>query len=266
MPRPRPSILLASLLVALGLAAPSSATAGDDDPPKPTPPPASDPAPGKDGEDGGSSDPEAEAEADRPRRVGPVVRSATEAADQLRAPGESPYDPIDWASLPPWQRTSFYGVRAKGSFFVFVVDCSGSMADDLRLYRAKQELRRCIAALRFPQRYLVIFYNDRPIPMAGGVPKSADHRGKLNTFSWINSVDALGGTDPRGAMHLALGLKPDAVFLLSDGEFPPGTEAGIAEANGGQVPVHCIDLAGGLGADQLRTIAGESGGQYALRR
>lgn len=258
MPRTRLSPAL--LLALIGWAAP--ALAGDD--PKPAPADAPKPAAEAEAEaEGGTQDPGP----DRPRRVGPVVRSSTEAADQLRDPGEDPYDPaIDWASLPPWQRTSFYGVRAKGTFFVFVVDCSGSMADDLRLYRAKRELRRCIGALRFPQRYLVIFYNDRPIPMAGGVPKSADQRGKVDTYSWLNSVDAVGGTDPRGAMNLALGLEPDAVFLLSDGEFPPGTEEGIAATNRSTTPIHCIDLAGGLGADQLRTIAGESGGQYALRR
>ncbi|QDV34277.1 vWA domain-containing protein [Tautonia plasticadhaerens] len=254
--RPAPPLIPALLIALIGWAAPALA---DD----PKPPPADEPKPGAEADDGTQGP-----GPDRPRRVvGPVVRSSTEAADLLRDPGEDPYDPaIDWASLPPWQRTSFYGVRAKGTFFVFAVDCSGSMADDLRLYRAKQELRRCIGALRFPQRYLVVFYNDRPIPMGGGVPKSADQRGKVNTYAWLESVDAIGGTDPRGAMNLALGLQPDAVFLLSDGEFPPGTEEGIAATNRSTIPIHCIDLAGGLGAEQLRTIAGDSGGQYALRR
>jgi hypothetical protein len=31
------------------------------------------------------------------------------------------------------------------------------------------------------------------------------------------------------------------------------------------VPIHCIDLAGGLGGDQLRRIAKANGGSYASR-
>ncbi|RUL83784.1 vWA domain-containing protein [Tautonia sociabilis] len=278
MPTPRPwlsppssAILPVPLVLPLLLMLPAASALADDPKPRPAPePPAPDPAveapapePAGQSQDAG----ETEAPSDRPRRVGPVVRSAEEAAALLRDPSEDPYEEaIDWRTVPPWQQTSFYGLRARGTFFVFVVDCSGSMADDLRLIRAKQELRRSIGAMRFPQRHLVIFYNDRPIPMAGGVPRSAEQRDKQATFSWLGSIDAEGGTDPRGALNLAVGLRPDAVFLLSDGEFPPGTVDGISKFNGGRVPIHCIDLAGGGGAEQLRAIATTSGGRYLLRR
>jgi hypothetical protein len=188
------------------------------------------------------------------------------AADLLRPPDADPYrDPTDWNAIPPWRQASFFGVRAQGRVFVYVVDCSGSMADDERLLRAKLELRRSLAALRFPQRYLVIFYNDRPWPMPGGIPCSADPTARSQTFTWLSLIDAEGETDPRGALGLALGLRPDAVFLLSDGAFPAGTVVAIARQNPRKVPIHCIDLAGGAAGHDLEQIAQDSGGQYASR-
>jgi hypothetical protein len=55
------------------------------------------------------------------------------------------------------------------------------------------------------------------------------------------------------------------VFLLSDGEFPDGTVEAVAAANARKIPIHCIDLAGGLAGDHLQRIARESGGRYASR-
>jgi hypothetical protein len=187
------------------------------------------------------------------------------AADLLRPPGSDPYTTIDWAALPPWKQTSFFGIRAKGQVFVYVVDCSGSMGDDFRLVRAKQEIRRSVMALRWPQRFQVIFYNDRPIPMPGGIPQPADLSSKLQMLDWFHAVDAEGKTDPREALAQAISLRPDAVFLLSDGEFPDGTVEAIAKKNSKKVPIHCIDLAGGAAGDQLKRIAADSGGHYALR-
>jgi hypothetical protein len=198
-----------------------------------------------------------------------AAAQATSKATQefLRPPGTSRYDPgtIDGREVPPWRQTSFFGVRAQGQVFIYVVDCSGSMLDDDRLIRAKAELRRSIERLQFPQRFYVIFYNDRPIPMLGDLPRPADLGAKGQLNHWLRLIQPDGGTDPRSAMAMALGLQPDAVFLLSDGEFPGGTDLAIARKNSKKVPIHCIDLSGGLAGDQLVKIARDSGGQYASR-
>lgn len=60
-------------------------------------------------------------------------------------------------------------------------------------------------------------------------------------------------------------MRPDAVFLLSDGAFPAGTVESVARINSKKVPIHCIDLANGAAGDGLRKIAADSGGQYAAR-
>jgi hypothetical protein len=66
-------------------------------------------------------------------------------------------------------------------------------------------------------------------------------------------------------MALARAMRPDAVFLLSDGAFPEGTVESIARLNPNKVPIHCVDLANGAAGEGLRQIAGESGGQYVTR-
>ena len=128
------------------------------------------------------------------------------AAEFLRAARRDRYDPdaIDWRDVPPWRQTSFFGIRARGQFFVYVVDCSGSMIDEDRLVRAKDELRRSVLSLQQPQRFKVIFYNDQPVPMPGDLPRSADLTSKNQLLAWLRLIEPDGETDPRGAMALAL--------------------------------------------------------------
>jgi len=187
--------------------------------------------------------------------------------DLVRPPGSSRYEPNapDWREIPPWRQTSFFGIRAEGQLFIYVVDCSGSMLDDDRLVRAKRELRRSVTNLQLPQRFQIIFYNDRPVPIMGELPRSADLTAKTQMNQWLRLIEPDGGTDPRGALGMALAVRPDAIFLLSDGEFPDGTVEAIAKKNPRKVPIHCVDLSGGEAGDQLQRIARESGGQYASR-
>jgi hypothetical protein len=185
----------------------------------------------------------------------------------LRPPGTNRYDPEsnDWREVPPWRQASFFGIRARGQCFVYVIDCSGSMFDEDRLDRAKDEVRRSVMRLREPQRFKVIFYNDEPIAMPGELGRSADVASKSQLLAWMRLIEPDGGTDPRSALALALALRPDAVFLLSDGEYPAGTVEAIAQRNPRKVPIHCVDLSGGAAGDQLQRIARDSGGQYASR-
>jgi hypothetical protein len=201
------------------------------------------------------------------------VLSAEESA--RRARGSSPFiggpaagrygEAVPWTEVPAWRRASFYGVRSVAQTVVFVVDCSGSMGESGRLERAKIELRRAVNALQFPQRFTVIFYDDEPIPMPGGALKSAETITKDQFVAWLRLIDADGGTDPRAAMGMAIGLHPDAIYLLSDGAFPDGAVEAVSARNRRKVPIHCIDLSGGAAGDHLRRIAADSGGQYAAR-
>ncbi len=172
----------------------------------------------------------------------------------------------DWREIPPWRQTSFFGLRAPGRFFVYVIDCSESMIDEDRFARATIEVRRSVLALQAPQQFEVIFYNHESIPMPGGPqPRPADTQNKSQLLSWLRLIEPDGGTNPRTSIKQALMLRPDAVFLLSDGAFPDGTAASVARFNAHKVPIHCVDLSGGEGGEHLRRIAKDSGGQYASR-
>lgn len=204
-----------------------------------------------------------------PRVRTPEEVEARKKSPFLRPPGsenDSHYDPEDLRDLPPWSHASFFGISARGRFFVYVLDQSGSMIDDERMTRATNELRRSVNALHPPQRFEVFFYNDVATTMPGGpTPREADQRSKDQLRNWLQLIDPDGGTSPKRAVLQALGMRPDAVFLLSDGDFPDGTVEAVAAANARKVPIHCVDLAGGLAGDALQRIARDSGGRYASR-
>lgn len=198
---------------------------------------------------------------------GPMVMSAEAAAAARGKPAEKDRygGQPDWREVPPWRQASYFGLRAEGQVFIFVVDCSGSMDDEARLDRAKAELIRSVRAMQSPQRFKVIFFNEGPVPMPGELPKPADYPSKVQLARWLDYVQPGGGTDPRSSLALALAMKPDGIFLLSDGAFPEGAAADVARRNPKKIPIHCIDLAGGAAGDDLRRIARDSGGQYAAR-
>jgi hypothetical protein len=204
----------------------------------------------------------AAADAKRPRSpfLMPPAGSSGGADDRYNLEGS------DWSEIPTWRQTSFFGLRARGQFFVFVVDQSGSMIDDDRLTRAKIELLRSVFALQPPQRFEVIFYNEQATPMPGGPePRPADLKNKNLLTAWLHLIGPDGGTDPRSAVAQALSLRPDAVFLLSDGEFLEGTVERVAKLNPRKIPIHCVDMTGGQAGNHLQRIARDSGGQYASR-
>ncbi len=212
------------------------------------------------------------------RKSSPGPRVLTRSEMQKRSPFLAPpgsegiaddrygTDPPDWSEIPAWRQASFFGIRAQGRFFVYVIDCSESMIDEDRFARATMEVRRSVLALQAPQQFEVIFYNEDPTPMPGGPkPRPADSQNKGQLLTWLRLVEPDGGTDPRAAIRQALSLRPEAVFLLSDGEFPDGTAQAVAHFNAHRIPIHCVDLSGGAGGDHLRRIARESGGKYAAR-
>ena len=143
----------------------------------------------------------AAADAKRPRSpfLMPPAGSSGAGDDRYNLEG------TDWSEIPTWRQTSFFGLRARGQFFVFVVDQSGSMIDDDRLTRAKIELLRSVFALQPPQRFEVIFFNEEATPMPGGpLPRPADLKTKNQLTSWLHLIGPDGGTDPRPAMAQAL--------------------------------------------------------------
>lgn len=161
---------------------------------------------------------------------------------------------------------SFFGLEAKGSSFVYVVDRSGSM-DGPKLTSAKAELIRSVSSLKRNMKFFIIFYNDSYIAMPGGRLVKATESSKRQSFGWVDHIQAMGGTDPRGAMQAALALRPDAVWLLSDGLFEDAACDAIRAANpGSRTQIHTIGFHGREGERVLTRIAEYNRGRYRFVR
>lgn len=168
---------------------------------------------------------------------------------------------------PPAYATQFFGIGGSGYSFVYVVDCSSSMRDNGKFERARYELIRSIEHLTPEQSYYVIFYNDGAYPMDADapVPVTPDEIDRMRR--WVRYIEPGGGTNPLPALLMALRLKPDAIFFLSDGLFDPNTIAWVKRANrsragAGRIPIHTISFVNYESQGLMRTIARHSGGEF----
>ena len=160
---------------------------------------------------------------------------------------------------------SFFGLEVEGSRFIYVVDKSGSMSGDDSgpLGRAKQELINSISELEDYMEFCVIFYSNGFEVMPGGGLISASDFNKSKCFKWIEKITAAGGTDPTSAMKTGLAMRPDAIWLLSDGAFGVEMADQIFKDNKGKgVAVHTIGFINASGEEQLRKIAKQNRGRY----
>jgi len=114
------------------------------------------------------------------------------------------------------------GSAREAKRIVYVVDRSGSMLHTF--FFVQDELKRSINGLRRSQKFHVIFFNEGPPlePAPRGLVSAIGAR-KEAFFEFLAQVSPSGGTNPEPAIRRALSLKPDLVYLLSDGiDFDPG--------------------------------------------
>jgi hypothetical protein len=108
---------------------------------------------------------------------------------------------------------------------VYVCDASDDMSRrDGLMEGVKRELRRSIGSLAPDQQFAVIFAQDGAARALQPrlVPASSEFRSRALGF--IDAIQPQGRNDPRSALKLAIRMKPDAIFLLSDGQFDDGEE------------------------------------------
>lgn len=170
---------------------------------------------------------------------------------------------------------TFFGAEAYGNRFVFVIDSSSSMRGPRwdALYR---ELMRAIQALSEDQEFFIISFDslahpmfDIPPPKGTFLSPTAENFERVS--SWIRGISLGHSTLPSGAVGIAMSLKPDAVFLLSDGEIADNTlqdlrrwnrvrdEEGAVKA---RFPIHTVSLLSPIGFATLEAIANENEGTF----
>jgi hypothetical protein len=159
----------------------------------------------------------------------------------------------------------FMGIEAEGKNICIIADCSGSMAWGVKLPFVKQQILETVKALNNDQRFQVIFFHTLavPYPRFGWRHPKTD----LPTLEvWLGQVLPLGGTLPTPAFNYVfsnLNPKPDAIFFLTDGEFPTQVAPYIERLNlQAKIPIHTICYYSLAGERIMRFIASRSGGQF----
>lgn len=162
-------------------------------------------------------------------------------------------------------KVGFFGTEAAGERFVFVVDCSGSMTGD-RFARACRELSRSLQSLNENQEFFIIFFSDRAIPMYSPHPATepvkANRLSRMKARKWIINRGPFGNTFPDEALTMALRMRPDVVFFLTDGEFAPTALEVCRRENTKKATIHTIAFGTRFGEQLLQAIADEHKGRY----
>lgn len=189
--------------------------------------------------------------------------------DQLMSPST--------ALAPPVMGTgnvNFFDAVDSGKRFVFVLDCSGSMAapQGAPIRKARSELIASLAGLNHHQQFQIIFYNTSTRAMqqrgkAAGLLYATDINRTL-ARQFIQSVEPDGGTDHLPALKRALSFQPDVIFFLTDAKHPQLSSADLNEIrvrNGGKAKIHCIEFGEGFPVKEgnsLDKLARQNRGSY----
>lgn len=171
----------------------------------------------------------------------------------------------------------FFGIRAGGEKFVFVVDSSRSMSGQ-RWQQASRELLASIQRLDDDMLFYVIFFDetahpmfDRDLPEEAMLAATPGNVERLR--EWLATLQFGHDTKPLKSMRLALDLRPDAIYLLSDGEFADQTATYLRHNNMVNendrlkipgVVVHTIGFQAAEGQAVLERIARENGGMCQM--
>lgn len=115
--------------------------------------------------------------------------------------------------------TEFFGVAAGGKRFLYVVDRSYSMSTNFALEAAKAELLASLGKLAPGMEFQIVFYNDEPQMLNQSakllpVSELAVARARAQIESAIPS----GGTNHEKALRLAIEIRPDVIYVLTDAE------------------------------------------------
>lgn len=181
--------------------------------------------------------------------------------------------------------TSVFGLAAEGSKFVYLFDRSKSMISTFRNYEggvlvrevtplllAKAEMLRSLEPLSPSDQFQIVFYNQQPLLFDDGtdlrrlIPASPERKAQAQQF--VTDVPGKGSTNHVSAMQLGLNLKPDVIFLITDGEAkddPPKRRVRslIRKCQKQGVQVHIVHFSTQVRPDcTLLPLAEETGGVH----
>lgn len=169
----------------------------------------------------------------------------------------------------------FFGVKSTGRVFVFCVDSSLSMKNG-KFEAALYELVSAIRKLKPDQYFYVIFFDwdalamfDKEQPEPRPLPATPENIARLQR--WLPTVELELKTTPYASVKMGFEFHPDAIYLLTDGQFNDQTQKYLRQNNKIDDPavdypyktiVHTIGFYSDQGRELLFNIAQENGGTY----
>lgn len=139
----------------------------------------------------------------------------------------------------------FFGVKSPGKKFIFVVDNSLSMTKG-RFEMACMELFRTVSYFSSSQKFYVIFFSDTAYPLfypqteEDFAPATSENKYKLR--AWLEGVHLVLRTDAQSSVQKALEMKPNAIYILTDGAFTDNTYQYLMKLEDNKIPIHTVGM------------------------
>ena len=154
--------------------------------------------------------------------------------------------------------------------YVFVLDISGSMADESKLRISRECVEAFIAELDEQERFEIVTFNVRPAVLFNALTPANDEA-KRKAREFLASRQAAGGTVLRPALTTAYKYRdPDRrlnVVILSDGMTEQTERAELLSAirnRPSNAKVFCVGVGNEVNRPLLKQLAGDSGGLAAF--
>lgn len=172
--------------------------------------------------------------------------------------------------------TSVFGAEGVGTKFVYVFDRSASMEgyQGRPLRAAKRELTASLSDLERVHQFQIVFYNDDTTVFNPSHPRPprmlfGDKPTKRQAGDFLQGIIGTGGTKHVPALKLALGMRPDVVFFLTDAAESQLSQAQLADIrqanNRVGATIHAIEFGAGRQRSHkplLQQLAKQNGGTY----
>ena len=164
----------------------------------------------------------------------------------------------------------FGSKEAVGGSFVFLIDRSKSMGGGGLgvLLEAEKELVRVLKRLEPVHRFQVAVYHNKCIYLKERELLSATDENKAAVGDFLATKAAFGATEHTLALMSVLRLKPDVIFLLTDGGEPGLKDhemRAITALAGERTSIHCLHFGSQPSPKRnnfLQRLAAATGGEY----
>jgi hypothetical protein len=176
--------------------------------------------------------------------------------------------PAPAARVPGPLAPTFFAVRAVGNSIVYVIDRSSSMGIDGRFDRAREQVIASLRQLPAEARFQVIAYDRTALTLrvGGGGLASATPANVETAAAVLSAMAPEGATDHVRALRLALSLRPDVIYFLTDeDDLTAADVAEIRRLNGLKTSIHALCLVAPSAVDTpMQILARQNRGEFRV--